>query len=235
MVVRRQRSLILKYMSDASVPERRPRRETAKARATRESLIELAARMFADQGYSDTSIRDISQAGSVTSGAIYGHFRNKAELLAAAISSRTALDLEARSPLAGEEADYIETLTRLALEYAHRRQMRTLIVQGAAAALTDDETRTQLREEQLSHLRVWLKQYEEHRNRMGIDANIDMETALLYTWAVELGLGVLECLGIEPRSARSWSEVQNRLARGLQLPPDDQKRRRPRNSAPRGG
>ena len=221
------RSFILNCMSNALVPEHRPRRETPKARATRESLIELAARMFAEHGYSDTSIRDISEAGSVTSGAIYGHFRNKAELLAAAISSRTALELEARSPLDADDADYIEILTRLAREYSDRRQLRTLIVQGAAAAQTDEETRTQLREEQLSHLRVWLKQYEEHRDRLGIHSSVDMETALLYTWAVELGLGVLECLGIAPRWARSWSEVQNRMARGLQLPPDDQKRRRP--------
>ena len=217
-------------MSASSVPERPPRRETPKARATRESLIELAAEMFAEHGYSETSIRDISRSGSVTSGAVYGHFRNKAELLAAAISSRTAMELEARSPLDAEDADYIETLTRLAREYADRRQLRTLIVQGAAAAHTDDETRTQLREEQLSHLRVWLKQYEEHRDRLGIHPSVDMETALLYTWAVELGLGVLECLGIEPRSAKRWSEVQNRLARGLQLPPDEQKRPRPKKA-----
>ena len=52
---------------------------------------------------------------------------------------------------------------------------------------------------------------------MGIHPTVDMEAALLYTWAVELGLGVLEGLGIEPRSAKGWSEVQNRLARSLQL------------------
>lgn len=207
------------------------RRESEKSRATRESLVELAAEMFAERGYVQTSIRDISRRGDVTSGAIYGHFRNKADLLAAAISARTTDELEVRSVGVGEEADYIETLTRLAREYRQRRQLRALILQGAAAAQTDDETRASLRDEQLAHLDGWLKQYEDNRDRMGIHPTVDMQAALLYTWAVELGLGVLEGLGIEPRSAKGWAEVQNRLARALQLPPDPEVRRRPRKKA----
>ncbi|MDE3204308.1 MAG: TetR/AcrR family transcriptional regulator [Acidobacteriota bacterium] len=209
-------------------PSRRRRKESQKSRATRDALVELAAEMFAEGGYVQTSIRDISRRAEVTSGAIYGHFRNKADLLAAAISARTTDELEARSVI-GEEADYIDTLTRLALEYRQRRQLRALILQGAAAAQTDEQTRQSLRDEQLSHLEDWLKQYEEHRDRMGIHPSVDMEAALLYTWAVELGLGVLEGIGIEPRSVKGWSEVQNRLARSLQLPPDPHvRRRRPR-------
>ena len=208
--------------------------QTAKARATRESLVELAARLFATKGYANTSINDISRAASVTSGAIYGHFRNKAELLAAAVSSRTTVELKSRSPINSEDADYIETLTRLARDYRDRSELRKLIVQGAAAAQTDEETRQQLKAEQDSHLRVWLERYEEHRDRLGIDPSVDMEAALLYTWAVELGLGVLESLGIEPRSARSWADVQNRMARSLQLPPD-QKRPLPHQRKPPPG
>jgi hypothetical protein len=63
---------------------------------------------------------------------------------------------------------------------------------------------------------------------MGIDPSLDLEAAVLHTWAVELGLGVLESLGIEPRSKKAWADVQNRVARSLQLPPDDQLRARPR-------
>lgn len=212
-------------------PERRRRKESDKSRATRESLVELAAQMFAERGYAETSIRDISRRADVTSGAIYGHFRNKADLLAAAISTRTAEELESRSVSIGEEADYIETLTRLARQYRQRRQLRALILQGAAAAQTDEETRASLRDEQLSHLGSWLEQYEDNRDRMGIHPTVDMQAALLYTWAVELGLGVLEGLGIEPRSVQGWAEVQNRLARALQLPPDPETRRPPKRRA----
>jgi TetR/AcrR family transcriptional repressor of uid operon len=215
-------------MTAAAEPAPGRGRGAERARATRAALVELAAELFAEQGYVQTSIRDIARRSGLTSGAIYGHFRNKADLLAEAIHVRTAEELEAQSLRLGEELDYVETLTRLAREFPKRRRLRALIVQGAAAAQTDEETRTQLREEQLGHINVWLEAYERERDRMGIHPSVDMQAALLYTWAVELGLGVLEGIGIEPRSRKGWSEIQNRLARSLQLPSDDQPRTGPR-------
>jgi len=194
-------------------------RGAAKARATRRVLVDLAADLFAEQGYLETSIRDIARRGELTTGAIYGHFRNKADLLAEAINARTSEELESRT--IGPEPDYIETLTRLAREYRKRRSLRALIVQGAAAAQTDAETRARLRDEQLAHLNAWIEGYERERDRLGIDPSVDVEAMVLHTWATEVGLGVLEALGIEPRSARSWSDVQNRVARAMQLPPDE--------------
>jgi AcrR family transcriptional regulator len=190
--------------------------------------VELAADLFAEQGYAQTSVRDITRRAAMTTGAIYGHFRNKADLLAEAISVRTGEQLESETLATGEQLDYIEALTRLAREYPRRRQLRALIVQGAAAAQTDEETRTRLREEQLDHFRAWVAAYEAERARMKIDPSVDLEAAVLHTWAVELGLGVLESMGIEPRSKKAWADIQNRMARSLQAPPDDEVRRRPR-------
>jgi TetR/AcrR family acrAB operon transcriptional repressor len=199
-----------------------------RSEATRTALVEVAANLFAEQGYMQTSIRDVARRGSVTTGAIYGHFRNKAELLAEAISERTATDLESRSIGVSGEPDYIETLTRLAREHRRRRRLRALIVQGAAAAQTDDETRERLREEQLEHLRSWIDGYRRNRDRLRIHPSVDIDSAVLFTWAVEVGLGVLEAIGIEPKSREGWADAHNRYARSLQLPPDKQVRTRPR-------
>ena len=124
----------------------------AKALATRTMLADLAADLFAEHGYLQTSIRDIARRGSVTTGAIYGHFRSKADLLAEAINNRTAEELESRNLAVGGEPDYIKTLTHSAKDYPRRRRLRALIVQGAAAAHTDDETRDRLHDEQWAHL-----------------------------------------------------------------------------------
>jgi AcrR family transcriptional regulator len=197
-----------------------------KARATRSTLVELATELFAEQGYLQTSIRDIARRGSVTSGAIYGHFRNKAELLAAAISARIEEELERLAVIPGAEADHIEVLTRLSWQYPKRRRLRALIVQGAAAAQTDAETRDRLRDEQLAHLTRWINGYESQRARLGIDPAVDLPAAVLYTWAAEVGLGVLEAMGIEPRSRRGWADAAGRFARGLTLPPLNAQARR---------
>ena len=204
---------------------------TERALATRDALVDLAAELFAQRGYVQTSIRDIARAGNVTSGAIYGHFRNKADLLVEAINRRTAEELEAQTMGVTDDPDYIETLTRTGRTYRERRRMRALIVQGAAAAQTDEETREKLREEQLLHLNAWIAGYEADRERQGIHPSVDMPTAVIATWALEVGLGVLEGVGIEPRSAKAWSDIQNRIARSLQLPPDDKERQRPRKRA----
>jgi AcrR family transcriptional regulator len=188
-----------------------------KAQATRALLIELAAELFSAQGYGQTSIRDIARRAALTTGAVYGQFHNKADLLVQAINSRTATDLEAQSLLVGG-VSHVETLARLAYQYPKRRRLRALIVQGAAASLTDKETRDRLRHEQLVHLDTWIAGYERERHRLGIDDGVDLQAAVLYTWAAEVGLGVLEAVGIQPKSRRGWSDISERFGRSLMLP-----------------
>ena len=72
-----------------------------------------------------------------------------ADLLAEAISRRISEELEAQA-LIDEQTSHVHTLARLSLQYPKRRHLRALIVQGAAAAETDAETRDRLREEQVA-------------------------------------------------------------------------------------
>jgi AcrR family transcriptional regulator len=206
-----------KDVKGSSAEVGKPRTGGSKARATRAMLIELAAELFSEQGYGQTSIRDIARRAALTTGAVYGQFQNKADLLVEAINSRIADELEAQSPLQGESS-HVQTLARLAYQYPMRRRLRALIVQGAAASLTDKETRDRLRDEQLVHLNEWIVGYERERHRLGIDDSVDIQSAVLYTWAAEVGLGVLEAVGIQPRSRRGWSDVSGRFARSLMLP-----------------
>lgn len=199
---------------------RQPPRTTPKAVATRAALVELAARLFAEQGYLQTSIRDVARAADLTTGAIYGHFRNKAELLAEAISLRTKAELETAFRLTDGSDGHVSILRRLVYRYPERRELRALILQGAAASLTDDETRQRLRDEQMAHLRGWIDGYQEHREGLGIDPSVDVHDAVLYTWAAEVGLGVLEAVGIEPRSRKGWADMAARFGRSLRLPAD---------------
>ena len=200
---------------------RPPIRPSAKAVATRAALIELAAEMFATKGYLQTSIRDIAHEASLTTGAIYGHFRNKAELLAEAVSSRTEAELESIPETSDQQPQHVDVLKRAAFRFAERRKLRSLILQGAAAAITDDETRDRLRDEQLSHLQDWVDRYEANQDQLGIDPSVDIRDAVLFTWAAEVGLGVLEALGIEPKAKKNWADMAARFGRSLMLPPLD--------------
>ncbi len=57
-----------------------PRRTKTEALATRHQLLEAATRVFAEKGVSRTSLQDIALAAGTTRGAIYWHFKNKADL-----------------------------------------------------------------------------------------------------------------------------------------------------------
>src|SRR3954451_23693572 len=47
----------------------------------REQLLDAAARVFARQGYAGTKIQDIVREAGLSTGAVYGRFRSKHELL----------------------------------------------------------------------------------------------------------------------------------------------------------
>lgn len=53
--------------------------------ATREKILKVALRQFADQGYAATSVQDIVDAAKVTKPTLYYYFKNKAALYQALV------------------------------------------------------------------------------------------------------------------------------------------------------
>jgi AcrR family transcriptional regulator len=164
-------------------------------------------------------MRDIAQRASLTTGALYGHFRNKAELLAEAISTRISEGIDHDRPEPLDERSMRASLKDYVMNFQRRKELRALLLQGAAAAQTDNETRFRLRDDQRFHLDRWVKDYEADRDLLGIDLSVDIEALSLFTWSAEIGLGLLEVLGIAP-SPSGWADVYDRLVRGLALPPE---------------
>jgi TetR/AcrR family transcriptional regulator, acrAB operon repressor len=76
------------------------RRSKEDALATRNSLLDAAERVFLAQGVAGTSLNDIAQAAGTTRGAIYWHFKDKADLFNA-MMDRVVMPLQ----IAMESAD----------------------------------------------------------------------------------------------------------------------------------
>ncbi|MDK2122919.1 TetR family transcriptional regulator [Parachitinimonas caeni] len=70
------------------------RRTKEQALATRELLLDTAQQVFLEKGVARATLDDIARAAKVTRGAIYWHFRNKAELFAA-MCDRVSLPMQA--------------------------------------------------------------------------------------------------------------------------------------------
>ncbi|MFZ0079309.1 TetR/AcrR family transcriptional regulator [Trebonia sp.] len=62
-------------------------KRAAQGRATRDQLIEVATRLFAERGYEDASIEAVLSAAGVSRGALYHHFAGKDALFEAVVAS----------------------------------------------------------------------------------------------------------------------------------------------------
>lgn len=72
--------------------------------STRQKLLDAATQVFLEKGYEGTRVAEIARRAGLTTGAIYGNFDNKADLLTAALAAgcqtqhRLFLDLLAMAP-----------------------------------------------------------------------------------------------------------------------------------------
>ncbi|UVW27846.1 TetR family transcriptional regulator [Massilia sp. H6] len=69
------------------------RKTKAEAAATRDSILDAAEKLFAEQGVSRTTLQHIASEAGVTRGAIYWHFLDKGALLQA-MMNRAKMPLE---------------------------------------------------------------------------------------------------------------------------------------------
>lgn len=101
------------------------RRTREAAAATRERLLDAAERVFRDRGVTRTSLAEVAAEAGVTRGAVYWHFRDKADLFVAmcerATSPMDALVEQANarqegSPLAALRALCVDALAHLSCD-----------------------------------------------------------------------------------------------------------------------
>ena len=59
------------------------RKTKAEAAATREALLDAAEEVFLEKGVARTSLEQIARHAGMTRGAVYWHFKNKADLFQA--------------------------------------------------------------------------------------------------------------------------------------------------------
>lgn len=181
--------------------------------ATRAKLLELAAEVFAQEGYGAVSLRDLARRSSLTTGAIYAHFLNKAELLVEAIDARVMHDVDTsrdRTDLTFEV--YLTDLNR---RFVERADLRALLLEGAVAARNDPAVRERLTAEQGERFESWVAEYEAAQSRGDLDGDVDMRAFVLMLWSIELGLGVVEALGLDHPDPEAWADLTGRLVRSV--------------------
>jgi TetR/AcrR family transcriptional regulator, acrAB operon repressor len=190
-----------------------PRRTKEQALATRQALLDAAERVFHAKGVSSTSLADIAAQAGTTRGAIYWHFRDKADLFNAMIDRvrlpledafRSVLETEAgRDPMPALRAALEQVLDR-AVNDARTRcvfEVATHKVEYIDVLDSVRQRHLSVREDFVASLRRPLRQAARCRGRRlagaadvarGLHALID---GLIHNWTLQAGAFDLKRVG----------------------------------------
>lgn len=172
------------------------RRTKADAQATRCSLLDAAEQLFQERGVSRTSLNDIAVAAGTTRGAIYWHFKDKADLFNA-MMERVSLPLEesqqcaasphAQCPVLELRRAMLEALRKTATDAQTQRvfDIATHKVEYVAELLGVKERHLRVRNEYLARTRQAMQQVTELRGR---PLSVDVNTAALGLHVMIYGL-----------------------------------------------
>ncbi|HYC53930.1 MAG TPA: TetR/AcrR family transcriptional regulator [Candidatus Binatia bacterium] len=161
---------------------------TRRREAARRDLTETAIDCFSRYGYQGTSIDRIAKDAGVTKGAIYYHFRDKDDLLAAAVLDRIG-EFETRVQNACGSVDAAEGLSRIAavcIEHARSGDRPRFAIKLMVESIdTHDHLREQMRG-MMRRFRAFLRNIVRAGQEQGIfrsDVDADV-VAAAYTSAV---------------------------------------------------
>jgi AcrR family transcriptional regulator len=105
----------------------------------REELLSIAARLFAERGFKNTTVRDIADAAGILSGSLYHHFDSKEAMVDELLDSfQTALWQEYDAIEASDRSprEKLEAVVRVSFDAIDAHHSEVAIFQNDAAFLT---------------------------------------------------------------------------------------------------
>ncbi|CAI8765698.1 multidrug efflux transporter transcriptional repressor AcrR [Kosakonia quasisacchari] len=109
------------------------RKTKQQALETRQHILDVAMRLFSQQGVSATSLAEIAQAAGVTRGAIYWHFKNKSDLFSEiwklSESSIGDLEIEYRAKFPDDPLSVLREILVYILEATVVEERRRLMME----------------------------------------------------------------------------------------------------------
>ena len=190
----------------------------------REKLVAAAAEVFAEKGYDGAGVAEIARRAGYTTGAIYGRFTGKAELLLAAIEARSDSELDRLFNEHSFEGKVTDILTTVGSHLVTDDTMsnNALLLEAFVAARRDPEVRTlmqealDLRGDRLADLVA------EAQATGAIDPALDREAVVRFCHAVGFGFLLFRAVELDLPDPGPWEDLIARLVDALEAnPPTD--------------
>jgi AcrR family transcriptional regulator len=187
----------------------------------RQKLVAAAGAVFAEKGYDGAGVAEIARRAGYTTGAIYGRFTGKAELLLAAIEARSDSELDQlfnEHRFEGKVTDILTTVgSHLVTDQMGPES--ALLLEAFVAARRDPEVRRlmqgllDLRGDRLADLVA------EAQATGAIDPALDAEAVVRFCHAVGFGFLLFRAVEIDLPAAGPWEDLIARLVDALDANP----------------
>jgi AcrR family transcriptional regulator len=183
----------------------------------RQKLIDAAAEVFAEKGYEGAGVAEISRRAGYTTGAIYGRFTGKAELLLAAIEARSDSELDRlfnEHRFDGAVTDILTTVGSHLVTNDDDPES-ALLLEALVASRRDPEVRLlmqglfDLRSDGLADL------VSEAKATGAIDVGLDTEAVVRFCHALGLGFLLFRAVELDLPAAGPWEDLIARLVGAL--------------------
>lgn len=187
---------------------------------TRARLVEAAAEVFSERGYDGAGVQEIARRAGLTTGAIYGRYSGKAELLREAIEARSTDELDElfnQHRFEGHVSDVIKVAGSHLVERGEDddRTGSALLLEAFVAARRDPDIRVAVKgliEDRASRL-AEIVEAAKADGSMGAD--VDTDAAVRFCHAVGLGFLIYDALDIDLPLPDPWEQLITRLVQAL--------------------
>jgi TetR/AcrR family transcriptional regulator, repressor for uid operon len=189
----------------------------------RARLVAAAAEVFAEKGYDRAGVAEIARRAGLTTGAIYGRFTGKAQLLLAAIEAQTDDEFEqlfAENRFEGKATDIITTVgSHLVTEEFDNGQ--ALLLEAFVAARRDPEVAQLLRGVIAHRTRELTTLVDDAKRDGGIDPALDTLSIVRFCHAVGFGFLLLGAVDLDLPAPEPWEALIERLVGAVAEPDAD--------------
>ena len=148
------------------------------AKTRREELLAIAAELFAQRGFKNTTVRDIADAAGILSGSLYHHFDSKESMVDEILSSFQTELFKTYDEIVGSDRDArakVEAVVRASFQAIDQHHAEVAIFQNDSAYLMEFERFGYLREHNRRFRAMWLDLLHEGVATGALRADVDAE------------------------------------------------------------
>jgi AcrR family transcriptional regulator len=183
----------------------------------RERLLRATAAVFARQGYDGTKIMDVVRESGLSTGAVYGRFRSKNDLLREAIVSRSRNAARTGAEGLDRVADFIAA--GVMCTDAPLTDSEALRLEAYVTARREPEV-AQALADAYAQFRARVDPLAETARRDGtVDEDIDPDAVVFLVRILHLGLLLHRGSGLPGPDEASWQALVERLVASFGQPP----------------